>query len=104
MDVFGFIVGILTIALAMLGSFIAGASYMKSVYRDAQEDARRDAMRYEHYRMAGVQSPASPRPYIPPKPRTPKSRYVLPHIGTMARRLKEGKRTVIMWRAGDRRR
>lgn len=102
MDIFYIVFGIILVAIMMIGSFMAGAFFMKTLYRDAQEDARYDTMRYEYYRMANVQNMASPRPYVPPKPVTPMRRWVSPHMGALDRRLKEGKRGVIMCRAGDR--
>lgn len=103
MDVFYIVFGIILVAIMMIGSFMVGAVFMKTLYRSAQEEARYDAMRYEYYKMAGVQNMASPRPYVPPMPRTPLNRWVSPHMGALDRRLREGKRGVIMCRAGDRR-
>lgn len=96
------IVGILLISIIMVCSFVVGALFSKHLIEDAQEQARYDAMRNEYYRLAGVKTIADPRPYVPPRPRTPRARTLLPHMTQLDRLMHEGKRGTIMWRAGDR--
>lgn len=102
MEVFYAVLGVLLVGLMMTCMFVCGALFMKMSYRDAQEDARYDAMRYEYYRMAGTQRPTDPRPYVPPRPVTPRRRPILPGMSALDRLMKEGKRGTVMWRAGDR--
>ncbi len=102
MDVFYTVLAILLFGVMMLGVFIMGALFMRSIVRDAQEEARHDALKYEYYRLAGVQKPTDPRPYVPPRPYTPRARSFLPGMGKLDRLLHEGKRGTVMWRAGDR--
>lgn len=90
------------LGIIMIGIFILGALFNKHLTEDAQEQARYDAMRNEYYRLAGVKSIADPRPYVPPRPRTPRGRVILPGMSKLDRLMREGKRGTIMWRAGDR--
>ena len=102
MNVFYVVLAILCMGLVMVGVFALGMLFMKSAYRDAQEEARYDQTRLEYYRMAGVRKPTDPRPYVPPRPITPRRRMILPGMSTLDRLMKEGKRGTIMWRADDR--
>lgn len=102
MDVFYFALAIMLVGLMMTGFFVLGMLFMKNAYHDAQEDARHDQLRYEYYRLAGVQKPTDPRPYVPPRPITPRKRTMLPGMSALDRLMHEGKRGTIMWRAGDR--
>ena len=98
-----YIVGaILCVGALMVCTFILGALFCKHLIEDAQEQARYDAMRSEYYKLAGVKSIADPRPYVPPRARTPRSNGLLPGMSKLDRMLHEGKRGTIMWRAGDR--
>lgn len=102
MDVFYFALAIMLVGLMMTGFFVLGMLFMKSAYHDAQEEARHDQLRYEYYRLAGVQKLTDPRPYVPPRPITPRKRTMLPGMSALDRLMREGKRGTIMWRAGDR--
>jgi len=101
MDVFYSALAVLLVGLMMTGLFVLGALFMKASYRDAQEEARYDALRYEYYKVAGVQKPTDPRPYVPPRPVTPRRRAMLPGMSALDRLMREGKRGTLMWRAGD---
>lgn len=102
MDVFYFALAILIVGLMMTGFFVLGMLFMKNTYHDAQEDARHEQLRQEYYRLAGVQKPSDPRPYVPPRPITPRKRLLLPGMSALDRLMREGKRGTILWRAGDR--
>lgn len=112
MGVFYAVVAIILLGIMATGIFVLGAMFMRHMYREAQEDARHDMLRYEFYQLAGVQRPTDPKPYVPPRqvgrpyvsprPNTPRSRMMAPGMSAIERRLKEGKRATIMWRAGDR--
>ncbi len=101
MDIFYIVLAILLMGLMDVGIFVLGALFMKSSYHDAQEEARYDQQRLEYYRLAGVRKPTDPRPYVPPRPITPRKRMMLPGMSRLDRMMKEGKRGTIMWRAGD---
>ena len=92
---------ILILGAIMVCFFILGALFSKHLIEDAQEEARYDAMRYEYYRLAGVKTIADPRPYVPPRPKAPRARMMLPGMSQLDRLMHEGKRGTIMWRAGD---
>jgi hypothetical protein len=97
------------IGLVCVGMFVLGMLLARYFILDAQESAKYDRLREEYFRLAGVSSITDPKPYVPPKvyvspfPRTPRNR-ILPGMGALDRRMKEGKRGVIMWRPSDRRR
>ena len=93
---------IIITGMIITGVFVLGMLFMRALYHDAQEEARYDARRYEYYRLAGVQKASDPRPYVPPRPVTPRGRRMLPGMDALARLMKEGKRGTVMWRAGDR--
>ena len=101
MDIFYAALGILFVGLMFVCIFALGALFMKSAYRDAQQEARYDQQRLEYYRLAGVQKPTDPRPYVPPRPIIPRRRTMLPGMSKLDRLMKEGKRGTILWRAGD---
>jgi len=102
MEAFSIILVILILGLMFVGVFVLGALFMKNAYHDAQIEARYDQQRLEYYRLAGVRRPTDPRPYVPPRPVTPRRQAILPGMGALDRVMKEGKRGTIMWRAGDR--
>ena len=102
MEVFYTVLAVLFVGLIMTGLFALGALFMKTFYREAQTEARYDALRYEYYRLSGVKRPTDPRPYVPPRPVTPRKRAFLPGLSALDRLMKEGKRGTVMWRAGDR--
>ena len=102
MEVFYMVLAVILTGFIFVGIFVIGALFMRMQYRDAQEEARYDAMKAEYYRLAGVRTPSDPRPYVPPRPAVPRARGILPGMGKLDRLLKEGKRGTVMWRAGDR--
>lgn len=102
MNVVYSVLAVLLVGLMMTGLFTLGAIFMRNVYRDAQEEARYDALRNEYFRLAGVKCASDPRPYVPPRPITPRRTAFLPGMSALDRLMKEGKRGTIMWRAGDR--
>lgn len=102
MDVFYAAISILVTGFILLGVFILGMLFMRYIVHDEQQEARCDAMRYEYYRLAGVQKPSDPRPYVPPRPVTPRAKRMLPGMDKLERIMREGKRGTVMWRAGDR--
>lgn len=101
MDVFYVTLAIMVTGFIILGVFVLGMLFMRHIVHEEQQEARYDAMRYEYYRLAGVQKPSDPRPYVPPKPVTPRARRVLPCMDKLERLMHEGKRGTVMWRAGD---
>ena len=96
------VLSVLLVGVLMVLTFVLGALFSKHLIEDAQEQARYDAMRNEYYRLAGVKTVADPRPYVPPRPKAPRVRTILPGMSQLDRMLHEGKRGTIMWRAGDR--
>jgi len=82
-------------------AFILGALFVRHLIMEAQEQARYDRMSEEYFKMAGANGWNSPRPYVPPRPRTPRRR-ILPHLDKIDRMMHEGKRATVMVRAGDR--
>lgn len=80
--------------------FILGALFCRHIMTEAQEQAQHEALKYEFYRMAGVQKPTDPKPYVPPI--TPRASGLIPGMGKLERMLRAGKRGTIMVRAGDR--
>ena len=92
------LIGIIMTCVFMLGGFFA-----RHMMMDALDEARRQRTIEEYYHLAGYHQTGDPKPYIPPtlRPRTPRSRYI-PHMSTLDRLLREGKRGTIMVRAGDR--
>ena len=100
--VFYAMLAVIMLGLMALGIFILGALFMRAVIHDEQQEARYDALRYEYYRLAGVQKPTDPRPYVPPMPITPRAKRILPGMDKLDRLMREGKRGTVMWRAGDR--
>lgn len=102
MDIVYIVLAIIFMGVMFVGVFVLGVLLMKHVYRDAQQEARYDALSLEYYRMAGVKTIADPRPYVPPRPVTPRRRTMLPGMNALDRLIHEGKRGTIMWRAGDR--
>ena len=93
---------ILLVGIMFLCVFVLGMIVMRMIIHDEQQEARYDALRYEYYRLAGVQRPTDPRPYVPPRPITPRAKRFLPGMSAIERMLREGKRGTVMWRAGDR--
>jgi hypothetical protein len=102
MDVFYATLAVLVTGFIILGVFVLGMLFMKHIVHEEQQEARYDAMRYEYYRLAGVQKPTDPRPYVPPRPQTPRAHRILPGMDKLERLMQERKRGTIMWRAGDR--
>ena len=98
-----FILAIILIAIIMVCAFILGGVFARHLMLDALDEARRERMTEDYYRMAGVRMATDPKPYVPPtiRPRTPRAK-MLPHMNTLDRILHEGKRGTIMVRAGDR--
>ena len=96
------VIGVIVSGVLMVLFFILGAMFCRHLVMEAQEQARYDAMRYESYRLAGVQKMADPRPYVPPRPRTPRARGWLPGLTQLDRMMREGKRGTILWRPEDR--
>jgi hypothetical protein len=94
---------VLILGVMMVCVFILGGLFSRRLILDALDEARRERMTEDYYRLAGVRSESDPKPYVPPtiRPRAPRSRY-LPHMNTLDRLLHEGKRGTIMVRAGDR--
>ena len=104
MDAFYCTLAILLIAFLFLVVFMIGAWFMRSVMRDAQDEARHQSLQNEYYRLAGVQKSTDPKPYVPPCVRTPRAYGMIPGLGRLERALRNGKRGTIMLRAGDRNR
>jgi len=102
MDVFYATLAVLVTGFIILGVFVLGMLFMRRIVHEEQQEARYDAMRYEYYRLAGVQKPSDPRPYVPPRPVTPRAKRMLPGMDKLERIMREGKRGTVMWRAGDR--
>ena len=94
--------GIFLVAGMCVCAFILGGLFARRLMCDALEEARRQRVTEEYYRLAGAHRQSDPKPYVPPaiRPKTPRSRY-LPHMNTLDRLLHEGKRGTIMVRAGD---
>ena len=106
MDAFYVVLVIVIVGLMMTGVFTLGALFAIRIMTDAQDDARYDRLREEYYRLAGFKQLGDPKPYVPPRsaviPSTKLPRKkMLPHMSTLDRYMKEGKRGTIMWRAGD---
>ena len=97
------VLAILFVGIMMVCVFILGGIYARHLMLDALDEARRQRMSEDYYRLAGSRTPGDPRPYVPPtmRPRTPRARTI-PHMNTLDRLLHEGKRGTIMVRAGDR--
>lgn len=97
------VLGVLLIGIMMVCVFILGGLFTRHLILDALDEARRQRMSEEYYRLAGVRTPADPKPYVPPtlRPKTPRARMI-PHMNTLDRLLHEGKRGTIMVRAGGR--
>lgn len=89
--------------VAMVCVFILGGIFARHLITDALDEARRERVAEDYYRISGVRCATDPKPYIPPtlRPKTPRARTI-PHINTLERLLHEGKRGTIMVRAGDR--
>ena len=102
MDIFYVALGIIALGFLFTIVFVLGMLFMRYIVHDEQQEARYDAMRYEYYRLAGVQKPSDPRPYVPPRPVTPRAKRMLPGMDKLERIMREGKRGTVMWRAGDR--
>ena len=102
MDVFYATLAVLVTGFIILGVFVLGMLFMRHIVHEEQQEARYDAMRYEYYRLAGVQKPTDPRPYVPPRPTTPRAKRILPGMDKLERLMQERKRGTIMWRAEDR--
>lgn len=98
------VLGILLVGLAMVCVFLLGGIFARHLILDALDEARRERMVEDSYRLAGVRTQHDPKPYIPPtlRPKAPRARYI-PHMNTLDRLLHEGKRGTIMVRAGDHR-
>ena len=93
---------ILIVGVILVFIFVLGGLYTRHIILDSLDEARRQRMAEEYYRLAGVRSLADPKPYVPPtiRPRTPGVR-MLPHMNTLDRLLHEGKRGTIMVRPSD---
>jgi len=108
MDIFYVFLVIILIGLMALCIFVLGALFMRRIILEAYDEARYDRAKQDYYWRAGVRNDDDPKPYFPPRitpmarPRTPRNR-ILPGMGALDRRLREGKRGTVMWRAGDRR-
>ena len=108
MEIVYTVLSVIFAAFIIMGIFVLGAMFARMMILEAQADAKQDKLREEYYRLAGVKTLSDPRPYVPPRaivnprPRAPRSRMILPGMGTLDRLMKEGKRGTIMWRAGDR--
>lgn len=96
------VIAVLLSGILMVLFFVLGALFCRHLIVEAQEQARYDAMRNEYYRMAGVKNIADPRPYVPPRPRTPRAHRMLPGLSQIDRLMREGKRGTVMWSARDR--
>ena len=107
MNVYHITLAVILFGFLLVGVFVLGMFVAVRLLTDAQDDARYDRLREEYYRLAQFRNLGDPKPYIPPKsavlPRgkTPRN-CVLPCMSALDRRMKEGKRGTIMWRAGDR--
>lgn len=97
------VLGIIFAGLMMVCIFILGGLYTRHLMLDALDEARRQRMSEEYYRMAGVHGSTDPKPYIPPtlRPKAPRAK-MMPGMTALERRLHEGKRGTIMFCAGDR--
>ena len=84
--------------LILVGVFVLGMLFMRTIIRDEERIDRYNRMRQEYYTLAGVKNSSDPLPYVPPI----KKRYPLPYIHSLERMLRQGKRGTVMWRAGDR--
>ena len=98
------VLAIAFLGVMMVGVFILGGMFARHMILESLDEARRQRIAEDYYRLAGVRTPADPRPYVPPtvRPKAPRSRMI-PHMSTLDRLLREGKRGTIMVRAGDRR-
>ena len=96
---------VLTVILTgfvLLGVFVLGMLFMRTIIYNEQQNARYDALHDEYYRLAGVKYPSDPKPYVPPCPVAPRMRAMLPGMDTLGRYIRSGKRGTLMWKAGDR--
>ena len=105
------VVAVLVVGLIMVGIFALGMLFAVNLLADAQDKANYDRLREEYYMLANFKNMGDPKPYVPPQsaliPRrkTPRGRWRwLPGMNSLDRLMKDGKRGIIMWRAGDRRR
>lgn len=98
------IFAIVLLGIMFVCTFILGGIFTRHMMMDALDEARRQRQSEEYYRLSGYQHVGDPKPYIPPtlRPKVPRAK-ILPHMNTLNRLLREGKRGTIMVRAGDRR-
>ena len=98
------IFAIVLLGIMFVCTFIIGGIFTRHMMMDALNEARHQRQAEEYYRLAGYQHAGDPKPYIPPtiNPRAPRAK-IIPHMNTLNRLLREGKRGTIMVRAGDRR-
>lgn len=107
MNAYNIVLAIILVGFILVGVFVLGMLLAVRLLTDAQDDARYDRLKEEYYRLAGYRNPGDPMPYCPPKSVVIPSRKLprktmLPHMNTLDRRMREGKRGTILWRAGDR--
>lgn len=99
------VLAVILLGIMMVGVFFLGGMYTRHIILDSLDEARRQRVAEDYYRLAGCRKYGDPAPYVPPTPtpKTPGARMI-PHMGALERRLHEGRRGTIMVRAGDRRR
>ena len=84
--------------LILVGVFISGMLFMRSIICDEAMREQYNDIRREYYSLAGVKNMSDPLPYVPPIQR----RSTLPCLYSLERRLRQGRRGTVMWKAGDR--
>lgn len=97
MDMLLMVLAIIILALIAVGIFLLGALFSRNIMADIHDEVRRMRLTEEYYTLAGVKTPADPKPYVPPvRGRT----AVLPGMSKIDRLMKQGKRGTVMWRGG----
>lgn len=92
--------GVLIAGIMLALFFVLGMLFCRHIMTEAQDQAKHEMLKYEFLKLANVQRPTDPMPYVPP--RTPRAGGILPGMSKLDRLLHEGKRGTVMWRAGDR--
>ena len=83
----------LVTAILMMGFFFLGVFVAQRMAQDAQETADYNYRRMLSYRMAGVERPGDPVPYVAPP--MPKRKRKLPYMAELDRRLRAGERGTV---------
>lgn len=83
----------LVTAILMVFFFFLGVYVANRIAHDAQEEADYNYRRMMAYRMAGVERPGDPLPYVAPP--MPRRKHKLPHMAELDRRLRAGERGTV---------